>query len=68
MNRVIVRLDKFWLEIDLSTGIFIRKVFVECIANRAKHAFHDRTFHVAVSAHLKPNAAFALLNVLKMFI
>ena len=66
MNRVIVGLEKFRQNIDISVGMFMCKIFVESIANPAKHTFSDRTFEVGVPAHLKLNAL-VLLHVLKMF-
>jgi len=52
VNRVIVRLDKFRQNINISVRIFICKIFIESIANRAMHTFQDRRFQVGVSAHV----------------
>ena len=56
VNRVIVGIDLFRVNMDLSVGIFICKIFVEPIANRAMPTFQDRTFQVRVPAHMKLGA------------
>jgi len=56
VNRVIVGLDKFRQNIDISVGIFICKIFVDSIANCAMDTFHDRTFQVGVPTQQKLNA------------
>jgi len=57
MNRVIVGLDKFRQNMDISLRIFMYKIFVESIANRAMQKFQERTFQVDVSARVILNAA-----------
>jgi len=37
------------------------EIFIEAIANRAMHAFHDRNIQVGVSAHLKQNGSAIVL-------
>jgi len=41
---------------DVSVLIFMCKIFIESVANRAMHAFHDCTIQVVVSAHMKQEA------------
>jgi len=67
VNRVIVGIDKFRQDINISVLISIRKIFIESIANRAMHAFHYRTFQVGVPANLILDA-FVPQHVLKMLI
>ena len=51
--RVIVGPDKFRQNVNISEGSFICKLFLYSVTNRAMRTFHDRTFHVGISALLK---------------
>ena len=51
-----MNLDKFRQDMDITICIFMYEICIESIANRALHAFDDRTFQVGVPAHMKLNA------------
>ena len=53
VKRVILGPEKFRQNVDIYESIFISKIFVYSIMNRALRTFHDSSFHVGDPAHLK---------------
>jgi len=56
VNRVIVSLDKFRQNVNISVRVPERKISVQTISDRPLGTFHDRTFHIGIYANLKLNA------------
>ena len=56
VNCVIVGLDKFRQNGNIAVGISGCKIFEKSISDRPVSTFHDRTFHIRISANLKLNA------------
>ena len=56
VNRVIVSLDKFRQNGNISVLVPERKISIQSIPDRPMGTFHDRIFHIGISANLKLNA------------